>query len=109
MLSPGESIEFVLEENPSTGYEWNYDETIFDNKLFKVESTYEQYGPDKGCVAGSVGCEGERILKITAGQKGGSGTLYTCYTQPWLGPVRRNVMDYLFAGDDCREIKIHIP
>ena len=97
-------MEFVLEENPSTGYEWHYDETII-NKLFKVESTYEQYGPDKGCAAGSVGCWGERTFKITAGQKGGSGTLYACYTQPWLAPVSHNVMQ---ACDDCEEIKINV-
>jgi len=44
-LAPGEIVEFILSENPTTGYEWKYDETII-NDTFTVDSYFKQ---DKSC------------------------------------------------------------
>ena len=101
-VAPGETVDLTLEENPSTGYAWQHDETLV-NGLYEVESSYQQ---DKSCKDGVVGCGGLRTFKITAGPEEGDGTFYACYTQPWIsGPVRR-YSNQITNG--CKEIPIHV-
>ena len=101
-VAPGEALEFILEANPSTGYGWDYDETIIDG-LFKVKSIYKQ---DKGCGKGMMGCGGAQHFKIIAGQHEGEGTFFTCNTRG-SEEVRYDVMANLL-GNDCEEITIRV-
>jgi len=72
-VAPGEMMEFILTENPTTGYVWKYDETIIGD-LFTVASTYKQ---DKSCKNHPIGCGGKRHFKVR-GKEEGNGTLFTC-------------------------------
>lgn len=94
-------MEFILTENPTTGYVWKYDETIIGD-LFTVASTYKQ---DKSCKNHPIGCGGKRHFKVR-GKEEGNGTLFTCNLQG-SDPVRYDVMSNLL-GTNCKEIKITV-
>ena len=100
-VAPGETLEFIFKENPTTGYMWNYDKTIVKG-LYKVKSSYKQ---DKSCRPGMSGCGGVRRFKITAGPKEGDGIFYICNSPPWEGEVRYDVMR---VGSQCEEIRIRV-
>ena len=68
-------MELIFKSNPTTGYSWDYDETILDG-LFSVKSNYVQ---DESC-AGLDGCGGAQHYKIIAGQDEGEGTFFACNT-----------------------------
>ena len=100
-VAPGQTLEFILKENPTTGFEWKYDETIIDD-LYQVESIYKQ---DVECDGGMSGCGGTKYFKVTAGLEEGVGIFYTCKARSWEEPLRYDVM---LPGAECEEITIHI-
>ena len=69
-------MELIFKSNPTTGYSWDYDETIIDG-LFSVKSKYKQ---DKSCGKRMAGCGGAEHFKIIAGQDEGEGIFFACYT-----------------------------
>ena len=69
-------MELIFKSNPTTGYSWDYDETIIDG-LFSVKSNYKQ---DKSCGKRMAGCGGAEHFKLIAGQDEGEGIFFACYT-----------------------------
>ena len=94
-------MELIFESNPTTGYSWDYDETILDG-LFSVKSSYVQ---DESC-AGDVGCGGAQHYKIIAGQDEGEGTFFACNTH--LNEEANYDVMAGWLGTNCQEIKIHV-
>ena len=99
----GETLEFILAANPSTGYSWDYDETIIDDGLFKVKSTYKQ---DESCGQRMRGCGGAQHIKIIAGKDEGEATFFACKTRGTT-EVRYDVMAN-WVGISCETINIHV-
>ena len=95
-------MEFILTENPTTGYWWRYDETIIGD-TFTVTSSYKQ---DASCKKHPIGCGGKRHFQVK-GQKEGNGTLFTYNLRSYDGDVRYDVMHNLL-GSNCKEIKITV-
>ncbi|MGE8540057.1 MAG: protease inhibitor I42 family protein [Acinetobacter sp.] len=64
-MDRGQTLEVILDENPSTGYVW----TVAENpKLFKIEEIYES--DQSKTEVPTVGKGGQKIYRFTALQAG---------------------------------------
>jgi inhibitor of cysteine peptidase len=75
-LAAGDSLEVVLESNPTTGYSW---------RLVEIPDCLEQEGDaeyDSDAAPGMVGAGGEETWVFTAVEPG-EGSLTLEYTRPW--------------------------
>ena len=77
-VSPGDSIELQLEENPTTGYSWTVEEM---GPGFHVQQNdYELFS------GAGIGGGGRRKMIITVAQPG-DGQIRLKNQQPWSGDV----------------------
>ena len=74
----GDSVCVMLEENPSTGYTWEYAEEPAGVLEFIEARTFEQEGADPKMVGAPV----TKVWKFTA-VKEGEVTLRYVYRRPW--------------------------
>jgi len=111
---PGEVKMLYFEEDPTTGFEWNYDENII-NGLFQVDTIYI---PSSQCDDKTTDCHRTKAFQLTAGQNEGTAIFYTCKTRYENGiadgSVRYGVMDKRYdvmhnkKGPVCEEITLHV-
>lgn len=86
-------VTVSLDENPSTGYGWQY--AASEDGI--VQLTDDEYHSD--APAGIVGAGGIRALSF-AGMKEGTVTLTFTYLRPWEGdPIRTVVIEVTVAAD----------
>ncbi len=86
-------VTISLDENPSTGYRWEY--TVSAEGI--VQLTADEYSSD--APAGVVGAGGIRALSF-AGLKEGTVTLTLSYLRPWEGdPIRTVVLELRVTAD----------
>ena len=91
-------MTLILEENPTSGYTWDYDEYIGDD-LYEVESVYV---PDAKCKG--LGCGGARHFTISPVAHEGDGIFFVCNVPDgeW---VEYDVME---NDEGCYEIDIRV-
>ncbi len=79
-MDRGQTLEVVLNENPSTGYVWSI---VEQPKLFNVEETYQsdQHRADKDAVP-MVGVGGQKIYRFTA-TTAGEEQLHLKHVRSW--------------------------
>ena len=76
-MERGQTLQLMLDENPSTGYAWSLAE---NPQLFKVEETYQ---PDRQpSDAPIVGAGGKKTYRFTALQAG-EGVLHLKHARAW--------------------------
>lgn len=75
VMEVGETLEFTVPENPSTGYQWQLLKPL---DLFKTEETYQHTEAEEGM----VGVGGEKVFRFVA-QKPGQELIDLVYVRPW--------------------------
>lgn len=75
VMEVGESLEFNVPENPTTGYQWQLVQPL---KLFKTEETYLQKESEEG----AVGVGGDKTFRFTA-LKPGQELIELVYIRSW--------------------------
>ena len=75
VMKVGETLQFTVPENPSTGYQW---QLLHPLKLFKTEETYQQQEAPEGM----VGVGGEKIFRFKAEQPGQE-LIELVHVRPW--------------------------
>ena len=76
-LRVGQTAKMILNENPSTGYGWEFNKEL-PGDLYKVERKYVHGNYRPGVVGGGGSCE----ITVTA-LKPGSAKLHAASMRPW--------------------------
>ena len=93
-------VTVSLEENPSTGYRWQY--AVSPDDVLKL--TADEYHSD--APAGVVGAPGIRSLSFV-GLREGTAVLTLTYLRPWEGvPIRTVVIEIKVTADRQLEAKL---
>lgn len=75
VMDVGETLQFNVPENPTTGYQWQLLQPL---KLFKAEETYQQQEAQEGM----VGVGGEKTFRFVA-QKPGQELIELVHIRSW--------------------------
>lgn len=75
VMNVGETLQFNVAENPSTGYQWQLLQPL---KLFKTEEHYQQQDAEEG----AVGVGGEKTFRFVA-EKPGQELIELVHLRSW--------------------------